>query len=143
VIDFEAAEPAILTLLAPLQALGCQVRGMPNQPQRQAVDVPGGARVIVGWFGAKPVGRGSLDGSAVAMSNRIVLEIFTPTLKGATGIYTLPGQIQRLLQGQRVAGVGLLEFEGWELTDRSDTLNASYYRGVLVFSVLSMAQGRW
>jgi hypothetical protein len=139
-IDFEAAEPLLIALLAPLQTQGVQVRGMPNQPQRQGTDMPGGARVVVGWFGAKPISRGSLDGSAMAMSNRIVLEIFAPTLNGATGIYGLPGQIQKLLQGQRVVGLGMLEFDGWELAERSE-LKAAYYRAVMVFSVVSMAIG--
>ena len=141
-INYEAAEPLILTLLAPLQSDGVIVRGMPDDPQRQGTAATAGAVVVLGWFGAAPQGQGSLDGKAQALTNRIVVEVRTPTLRGATGQYQLPGRIQGLLQGKRVAGLGLLQFAGWQMLERGDGPNDRGYKGLLSFTVVSMEEVR-
>lgn len=137
-ISYEAAEPLIEALLAPLVAEGVHVRGMPDDAQRQGVVATNGPVVVHGWFGATPVGDGSLDGTAQPMSNRIVLEVRCPTLRGPLGQYQLPSRIQRLLQGQRVAGLGLLVFAGWQMDRRGEGPNDRGYSGIMAFTVSSM-----
>jgi hypothetical protein len=139
VIDYEAAEPLIEALLAPLRVEGCQVRGMPDEAQKQGLAATGGPVIVHGWFGATPAGSGSLDGTALPLSNRIVIEVRTPTLRGPLGQYQLPGRIQKLLQGQRVAGLGLLRFAGWQMDRRGEGPNDRGYTGILIFSVVELA----
>lgn len=137
-INYETAEPLILALLAPLRDEGVSVRGMPDEAQKQGTAPTAGAIAVIGWFGASPVGDGSLDGTALPLNNRLVIEVRTPTLRGPTGQYQLPGRIQKLLQGQRVAGLGLLRFAGWQMDRRGEGPNDRGYSGLMAFTVVSM-----
>ena len=140
-INYEAAEPLLLALLAPLQDDGVIVRGMPDSPQQKGVTATDAPLAVLWWFGATPLGAGSSDGIYQATTNRIVVEVRTPTLRGTTGQYQLPGRIQRLLQGQRVQGLGRLDFAGWQMLERGDGPNDRGYKGLLSFNVISLAQG--
>jgi hypothetical protein len=142
VIDYEAAEPLILTLLAPLQSAGVIVRGMPDEAQQQGTVATSGPVVVHGWFGSTPEGRGSLDGQAQALSNQIVFEIRTPKLRGPLGQYQLPNRVRKLLQGQQVAGLGMLRFAGWQMQGRGDGPNNRGYTGVMSFTVVAMEEVR-
>jgi hypothetical protein len=138
VIDYEAAEPLIEALLAPLRVEGCQVRGMPDEAQKQGLAATGGPVIVHGWFGATPAGNGSLDGMALPLSNRIVITVRTPKLRGPLGQYQLPGRIRGLLQGAKLPGIGRLDYAGWQMVERSSG-NGAGYEGMLVFTLLSMS----
>lgn len=138
-INYEAAEPLIEELLSPLRVEGVQVRGMPDEAQRQGATPTTGPVVVHGWFGATPEGSGSLDGTAVPLNNRIVITVRTPTLRGPLGQYQLPDRIRQRLQGARLQGIGRLDFAGWQMLERGSGPNDRGYEGMLVFNVLSMA----
>ena len=138
-IDYEAAEPAILALLAPLKTDGVQIRGLPDVPNQQGVPMAGVPVVVLSWFGSQPLDKGSADGTVQAMSHRIVAEIRCPTLRGTTGIYQLPGRVQALLAGQQIAGLGWLRFAGWQLLAQGSGPNDRGYQGLMTFTAISLA----
>lgn len=136
-IDYEALEPQLEALLAPLVAEGCQVRGMPNTPQQQGTPASGAPVIVHGWFGATPAGGSSSDGTMTPLSNRIVITVRTPTLRGPLGQYQLPGRIKARLQGAKFPGIGRLDYAGWQMVERGSGSGAGY-EGMLVFTLLSM-----
>lgn len=136
-IDFEAVEPALLTLLAPLNANGILVRALPNRSNEQGAVVDGFEAVItVALAAIKPADRASLDLRAQARTYRIIFDCRARSLRGVAGLYSLPRQLEQALQAQRVEGLGRLEFEDYEFLERN--AKEDYWGAVVRFKVISM-----
>ena len=133
-IDFEAVEPALLTLLAPLNANGILVRALPNRSNEQGAVGDGFEAVItVALASIKPADRVSLDAHIQARNYRIVFDCRARNLRGVSGLYSLPRQLEQALQAQRVEGLGRLEFEDYEFLERN--AKEDYWGAVVRFKV--------
>lgn len=109
-IDFAAAEEALLALLAPLRTNGVLCRALPDEAGAKGVADTYPAVVTVALAKISPVDRPSMDFKAQARSYEIVCDLRAKRLRGVAGIYSLPRQLEAAWQGQRVDGLERLEF---------------------------------
>jgi len=131
-LDILAVQTSILTLLEPLATAGATVRGLPNVPQQQGSLDTAPALIVLAAMGASPINRGSHDVRFQPISYRFVFEIRAAQLSGALGLYELLQAVRRYVAGQTVTGLGLLDFAGWDLTERN--VNQNYYSAVIQFT---------
>ena len=133
-IDFAAAEEALLALLAPLRTNGVLCRALPDEANAKGVADTYPAVVTVALSKITPADRPSMDFKAQARTYEIVCDLRAKRLRGLTGIYTLPKQLEAAWQGKAVAGLGRLEFVDFEFQERTE----HYWGAIVRFKVLSL-----
>lgn len=133
-IDFEACEESLLALLAPLRTNGILCRALPDEANAKGLPDAYPAVVTVALSKIKPSDRPSMDLKVQARSYEIVCDLRTKVLRGATGLYGLPKQLEAAWQGKSVPGLGRLQFEDFEFQERTE----HYWGGIVRFKVLTI-----
>lgn len=135
-IDFEACEESLLALLAPLRANGILCRALPDEANAKGLADSYPAVVTVALAKIKPSDRPSQGFEYQARSYEIVCDLRATRLRGLAGMYQIPKQLEAAWHGQAVAGLGRLEFVGFEFQERTE----KYWGGEVKFKVLSLDQ---
>lgn len=129
--DFGACEEKLQALFAPLRSLGILCRAMPDEAKAFGLPDEYPAVVTVALSKIKPSDRPSMDLKVQARNYEIVCDLRSKLLRGPTGMYGLPNQLEAALQGKVVVGLGRLEFVDFEFQDRTE----HYWGGVVRFKV--------
>jgi len=130
VINFIDYQDDLIALLSPIDA---EVRGLPETPQQQGLTYAGDTLIVVAWMGSAALDTGGQGyGSFQGMNNTIVAEFRASTL---SEIYALPKLIHQYWHGQRVAGLGRLDYRDWQFTER----NRNFLAGVTTYNIVSQA----
>lgn len=133
-LDFAATEESLLALLDPLRQNGILCRALPDEANAKGLADSYPAVVTVALSKITPADRPSQGFEYQARTYEIVCDLRAKLLRGPTGIYTLPKQLEAALHGQAVAGLGRLEFVDFEFQERTE----HYWGGVVRFKVLSL-----
>ncbi|MBD1918852.1 MULTISPECIES: hypothetical protein [Cyanophyceae] len=130
-LNFTACEESLMALLEPLRQNGILCRAMPDEANAFGLPDDYPAVITVALAAIKPSDRPSMDLKVQARSYEIVCDLRAKLLRGQTGMYTLPNQLEAAMQGKVVPGLGRLEIIGFQFQDRT----GDYWGGEVKFKV--------
>jgi len=130
-LDFEACEENLLALLEPLRDNGILCRAMPDEANAFGLPDAYPAVITVALAAIKPSDRPSMDLKVQARRYEIVCDLRAKVLRGPTGMYQLPGQLEAAMHGKVVPGLGRLEIIDFVFQDRT----GDYWGGEVKFKV--------
>ena len=134
-IDFEAVEQSVIDLLAPLRDRNILARALPDEPGEVGKLVGNGVVTAVVHM-AEKADNASMDMRVQARRYTVTCDVRLKRRRGASGLSQVSKEIDRLLHGQRVLGLGRLEFKSFKELGRTD----STWVAEIAFTALAMDQ---